>query len=119
MILETLWENSQHINVSLTICELFLLKYWIDNNIDTSGDTQINVLRNGCDAHDYYHVQIMFEDHNKPDYAEENIKRIKQIVAFIKSLSQYSNFGGIRENEYWIDETDVGLKIELRKKDEQ
>lgn len=93
LIIDDTFEKS--IKINMTLEELWLLCKWMDYNKLNSA--QVNILRNGCDMYDYYAIEIILETNN-----EKN-----KLVSFIRSLTQESNFGGIRKNEYWIDEQNI------------
>lgn len=84
------------IDINLTIEEMSGLGEWIYNNIGSW--VKMDIMRNGCDLIDYYNVHII-----TIDYMETSAKELKdKILAHIRSGPQESNFGGIRENEYWL-----------------
>lgn len=80
------------LKINMTLWEMNDLAIWIDKNEDISASTRINIIGNGVDMYDYYATEILFDT--------ESQKKI--LVDFIHGLSQESNFGGIRKNEYWI-----------------
>lgn len=85
-------ERELILDINLTIREAYLLSVWMNFNIMYYGGTKLNFIENGCDMVDYYQTEIIFKNN------EEKFKTID----YIRSLPQESNFGGIRENEYWI-----------------
>ena len=96
MILDT--KVPDKIKLALTIPEMLFMYEWMHGYFHMNGMIQMSVLNNGCDMIDYRTVEIEFNtkygNHNEiSGYKDETLK-------FIRSLSQESNFGGIRENDY-------------------
>jgi hypothetical protein len=87
------------IGLSATLEEIYLLSLWIKMYVECNGDVELHVTENGCDIIDYYGIEIIFDTGDDEDG--------NRFMNFIKSLSQESNFGGVRENEYWITGEDV------------
>lgn len=80
------------IKINLTLREIYVLSEHIIDNY--CAGTQLNIIGNGSDVVDYYSTEIIFE----------NSELKNRFLTWLKTLPQESNFGGIRENEYWLDD---------------
>lgn len=80
------------LKINMTLYEINDLAIWMVKDEDISSSTRINIIENGCDMYDLYAIEILFDT--------ESQKKI--LVDFIHGLPQEANFGGIRENEYFI-----------------
>lgn len=90
------------IEFNATLHELYLLSLWAKNpkHTTSASGTNINVLSNGSDCVDYYRCSIEFDE----DCWESDTQNF---LDWVQSLNQESNFGGVRENEFWITEENV------------
>ncbi len=98
--------NETHpVEVNATLRELYLLSLWVKNPRHTASasGTKLIVTSNGSDCVDYYGCLIQFSD----DFC---INDTKLFLEWVRSLDQESNFGGIRDNEFWITEKDVKVE---------